>query len=68
MSSLYDGSRPCVRLGSILGGYFEVRRELRQWYVKSPWFFNVSFNRRVRMVNKRATGRGVKLREENGVG
>ena len=29
MSSLYNGSRACVRLGSRVGEYFEVRRGLR---------------------------------------
>ena len=35
MSSLYNGSRACVRLGSRVKEYFEVRRELRQWYIMS---------------------------------
>ena len=29
MSSLYNGSRACVRLGSIVGEYFFLRRVLR---------------------------------------
>ena len=29
MSSLYNGSRACGRLGSRVGGYFEVSRGLR---------------------------------------
>ena len=30
MSTLYDGSRTCMRLGSRVGEYFEVRTGLRQ--------------------------------------
>ena len=41
MSSLYDGSRACVRLGGTMGKYFEVRRGLRQEYVMSPLLFNI---------------------------
>ena len=36
MSSLYNGSKACVRLGSRLREYFEVKRRLRQGYIMSP--------------------------------
>ena len=36
MSSFYNGSRACVRFGSTVGEYLEVRRELRQRCVMSP--------------------------------
>ena len=39
MSSLYNISRACVRLGSRVGEYFEVRMGLRQGCVMSPWLF-----------------------------
>ena len=68
MSNLYNGSRTCVRLGSSVGEYFEVRRKLRQVCVMSSWLFNIFFNGVVRQVNERATGRGVKLRDEKGEG
>ena len=71
MSSLYNGRRACLRLGSRLGEYFELRRGLRQGCVMSPWLFNIvtMFNYRVvRQVNERAMGKGVKLRGENGGG
>ena len=45
--------------------YFEVRRGLRQRNVMSPWVFNIFLDRVVGQVNERATGRGVKLRDEN---
>ena len=41
MNSLYNRSRACVRLGSRVGEYFEVRRELRQGCVMSPWLLNI---------------------------
>ena len=41
MSILYDGSMACVKLGSRLGEYFEVRRVLRHGCVTSLCFFNV---------------------------
>ena len=34
-SNLYNGSRACVRLGSRVEEYFEVRRGIRQWYIMS---------------------------------
>ena len=43
MSSLYNGSRTCVRLGSRVGEHFEVRRGLRRGFVMSPRFFNILF-------------------------
>ena len=46
MSSLYDGSRACVRLGSRVGERF--------------------LDRVVREVNKKTTGKGVKLSGGNG--
>ena len=68
MSSLYNGSRAWVKLGSRMGEYFEVRRGLRQpWCVMSLWLFNL-FDRVIRRVNERAMGNGVKLRDKNGVG
>ena len=48
MSSLYNGSRACVMLGSRLGEYFDVRRGLRLGYVMPPWLFNNFFDRVVR--------------------
>ena len=68
MSSLYNGSRACVRLGSRVGEYFEVRRGLRQGFVMSPWLYNLLFDRVVRQVNERTIVKEVKLRDENGRG
>ena len=45
MNSLYGGNRACVRLGSIVGEYFKVRKELIQGFVMSPWLFNIYFDR-----------------------
>ena len=53
MSSLNDRNRACVRFGSRVGQYFEV---------------NIFFDRVVRLLNERATERGVKMRDENGGG
>ena len=66
MSSLYNGSRACVRLGSRVWEYFKVRRVLRQGCVMFPWLFNIFFDKVVRQVNERAMGKGVRLRDENG--
>ena len=66
MSSLRNGSKAYVRLGSRVGQYFEVRKALKQGCVMCPWLFNIFFDRVVRQVNERSTGRGVKLRDENG--
>ena len=40
-SSLYNGSRAFVRLGSRVDEYFEVRMGLRQGCVMSPWLPNI---------------------------
>ena len=45
MSSLYNGNRECVRLGSRVGEYFEVEKGLRQRFVISPWLFNIFFTK-----------------------
>ena len=68
MSSLYNEIRSCVRLSSIVGKHFEVKRGLRQGCVMSPWVFNIFFDKVVRQMNEKAMGKGVKLREENGEG
>ena len=57
-----------MRLGSCVGEYFEVKRGLRQGCVISLWLFNIFFDRVLRQANERATGRGVKLIDENGGG
>ena len=36
-----------------MGKYFEVRRELRQVCVMSPWFFNIFFDRLVRLLMRK---------------
>ena len=41
MSSLYNESRACVRMGSRVVEYFEVRRRLRQGCVISSRLFNI---------------------------
>ena len=64
MSSLYNGSRACVRLDSRAGEYFELSRGLRKGCVMSPWPFNIFLDMLVRQVN----GKGVKSRNENGRG
>ena len=56
MSSLY-----CVRFGSRVRQYFQLRRELRKGCVMFPWFFDIFFDRVVREVNEKATCREVKL-------
>ena len=65
MSSLYDGSRACVRFSSRVGQYFEVRRGLRQGCVMFPWVFSIFFDKVDRLMNERSTGQ---LREGNGEG
>ena len=40
VTSLYNGSRACVRLGSRVREHFEVRKGLRQGCVMSPFFFH----------------------------
>ena len=64
--SSFEGSRACVKLGSRMGEYFEVRRGLRQRCAMSPWLLNIFFDRVVRRVNERTTGRRGKVRDENG--
>ena len=59
VSSLYNGSRACVRLGSRVGENFEVRRGLRQGCVMSLWLFNIFFDKVLRQVNERSMGKGV---------
>ena len=54
-----------MRLGSRVIEYFEVRRGMRQECVMCPWFYNIFFDRVVRQVNERATGKGVKLKDGN---
>ena len=68
MNSLYNESRACVRLGSIVGEHFEVRRGLRQGCVMSPWLFNIFFffDKVVRPVNERTMEKGVRLRGRMG--
>ena len=66
MSSLYDRSRTCVKYEREVGEYFEVRRGLRQVYIISPSLFNIFFDRVVRQVNERATGKGMKMKDKNG--
>ena len=66
MSSLYNGISVCMRLGSRVGEYFELRSELRQGCVMSQWLFNIFLDRVVRQVNERAPGQGIKLRDGNG--
>ena len=69
MSSLYNESRVCVRLGSRVGEYFEVRKGLRQGCLMQISDLNIYFEQVVRQVNERAMGKGIKLRDENrGVG
>ena len=68
MSSLYDRGRASVRLGSRVAKYFEVRRGLKEDCLVSRWLFNIFFDIVVRQVNEKASGRGVKLRDENGSG
>ena len=51
VSNLFNGSRECVRSGSRVGEYFEVRRRFRHGCVMSQWFFNIFFDRVVRQVN-----------------
>ena len=52
--------------GSKAGEYFEVKRDLRESCVISPWLFNIFFGKVVRQTNERVTGRGVKLGHGNG--
>ena len=66
MSSLCDGNRDFEMCGSRAGEYFQFRRGLIQGCVMSPWVFNVCFDRVVRLMNKRVTGGGEKLRDGNG--
>ena len=68
MSSLYNGSRACMRLGRRVGKYFEVRKGLRQGCVMSPWLFKNFFDRVARQVNETEMGKGMKLRDDKGGG
>ena len=43
MSSLYNGTRVCVRWGNRVGEYFEVKKRLTQGCGMSPWLFNILF-------------------------
>ena len=69
MSSLHNGSKVYVRLGSGVGEHFEVRRGLRQGCIMSLWLLNIFVvDKVVRQVNERAMGKGMRLRDENGGG
>ena len=46
--------------------FFEVKMELRQWYVMSPCLFGVFFERRIKQATKKVAGDGGKLRDERG--
>ena len=46
--------------------YYEVRRRLRQGCVVSTYLFSILFDRGVREVNEKVTGRGMKLKNGNG--
>ena len=57
-----------MKFGSRVKKYFEVRLESRHECVISQWLFSIFFDRVVRLVKERATGRGVKLSAKNEVG
>ena len=57
MSSLYNGSKVCMRLDSRVKEHFEVRRGLRKGCVMSPWLFNIVSEKVVRQVNREQWGR-----------
>ena len=56
MSTLYDGNRTCVKFGSRVRKYYDLRMRLRQRHVISLWLFNIFFDRVVRLVNEWVTG------------
>ena len=41
-------SSPCVRVGRNVSESFDVNVSIRQWWVMSPWLFNVYLDRVVR--------------------
>ena len=65
VESMYAGSKACVRVGSEMSEWFQVRVGLRQGCVMSPWLFNLYIDGVVREVNARVLGRGLKLIDRN---
>ena len=67
VKSLYKWSRACVRVGNECSEWFLVKMGLRQGCVMSPWLFNLYMDGVVREVNARVLGRGLRLKDENGL-
>ena len=65
VESMYAGSKACVRVGSEVSEWFQVKVGLRQGCVMSPWLFNLYIDGVVREVNARVLGRGLKLIDRN---
>ena len=48
-----------------VGEYFEVKMGVEQVCVLSLWLFSVFYNRVVRRANEKATGEGLKLKDDS---
>lgn len=66
VKSMYEGGRACVRVGSEVSEWFDVKVGVRQGCVMSPWLFNVYMDGVVREVYARTRGVGVNLLNEAG--
>jgi hypothetical protein len=54
--SMYDECKAYVRVNGMLSEWFEVKQGVRQWYVMSPWLFNVFMDKCARKACVNTSG------------
>ncbi len=66
VTSFYEGSRACVRVGRGERDWFKVNVGLQQGCVMLPWLLNVYMDEVVREVTARVQGVGLVMLGEDG--